>query len=212
MKTVVHYREIEGKSPAYWALLGFFGLFILVALACAYYMEHNGHYVTGMTNQIVWGMPHVFAVFLIVAASGALNVASIASVFGKHMYKPLGRLSGLLAIAAGKLGAKGIVAIDSDPVSVQASRVNAAINGVKLESLLDDAPPEQSFELVAANILAGPLIAMAPKLARCVGKRLVLSGLLRKQADIVTQAYVAAGLNLARTDILDEWVSVELDS
>ena len=40
-------------------------------------MEHQGHYVTGMNNQIVWGMPHVFAIFLIVAASGALNVASI---------------------------------------------------------------------------------------------------------------------------------------
>jgi Ni/Fe-hydrogenase subunit HybB-like protein len=62
-------------------------------------MEHNGHYVTGMTNQIVWGTPHVFAVFLIVAASGALNVASISSVFGKTPYKPLARLSGLLAIA-----------------------------------------------------------------------------------------------------------------
>jgi Ni/Fe-hydrogenase subunit HybB-like protein len=62
-------------------------------------MEHNGHWVTGMNNQIVWGMPHVFAIFLIVAASGALNVASIGSVFGKKMYKPLARLSGLLAIA-----------------------------------------------------------------------------------------------------------------
>jgi molybdopterin-containing oxidoreductase family membrane subunit len=47
----------------------------------------------------VWGTPHVFAIFLIVAASGALNVASIGSVFGKTIYKPLGRLSGLLAIA-----------------------------------------------------------------------------------------------------------------
>ena len=62
-------------------------------------MEHHGHIVTGMNNQIVWGMPHVFAVFLIVAASGALNVASMASVFGKTEYKPLAPLSGLLAIA-----------------------------------------------------------------------------------------------------------------
>ena len=62
-------------------------------------MEHNGHYVTGMNNQIVWGMPHVFAVFLIVAASGALNIASISSVFGRVMYKPLGRLSTLLSLA-----------------------------------------------------------------------------------------------------------------
>src|SRR3989338_3291878 len=62
-------------------------------------MEHNGHWVTGMTNQIVWGTPHVFAVFLIVAASGALNVASVSSVFNRPEYKPYARLSGLLAIA-----------------------------------------------------------------------------------------------------------------
>jgi molybdopterin-containing oxidoreductase family membrane subunit len=62
-------------------------------------MEHNGHWVTGMSNQIVWGLPHVFAIFLIVAASGALNVASIGSVFGGPMYKPLGRFSALLAIS-----------------------------------------------------------------------------------------------------------------
>jgi molybdopterin-containing oxidoreductase family membrane subunit len=65
-------------------------------------MEHEGHWVTGMTNSVVWGLPHVFAVFLIVAASGALNVASIGTVFNKPAYKPLGRLSGL--IAAGLLG------------------------------------------------------------------------------------------------------------
>jgi molybdopterin-containing oxidoreductase family membrane subunit len=51
-----------------------------------------------MSNRIVWGMPHVFAIFLIVAASGVLNVASIASVFGRELYKPLARLSGLLAL------------------------------------------------------------------------------------------------------------------
>lgn len=62
-------------------------------------MEHNGHIVTGMNNQIVWGLPHVFAVFLVVAASGALNVASMASVFGKTEFKPLAPLSGMLAIS-----------------------------------------------------------------------------------------------------------------
>lgn len=68
-------------------------------LLAANYMEHQGHWVTGMDNQIVWGMPHVFAIFLILAASGALNVASLSSVFGAHRYKPLVRLSGLLSIA-----------------------------------------------------------------------------------------------------------------
>ena len=93
----VQYREIEGRSGGFLALLGALGIVIFAGLAAAWTMEHYGHYVTGMSNRIVWGTPHVFAVFLIVAASGALNVASIASVFGREFYKPLARLSGLLA-------------------------------------------------------------------------------------------------------------------
>jgi len=99
MKSILHYREIPGNSVGYYAVLALLGILIVLGLSAAYYMEHQGHHVTGMTNQIVWGMPHVFAVFLIVAASGALNVASISSVFNKKMYKPLSPLSGLLAIA-----------------------------------------------------------------------------------------------------------------
>ena len=95
----IHYREIEGNSINYYILLGFFAVIIAIALAATYYMEHNGHHVTGMTNQIVWGMPHVFAVFLIVAASGALNVAAIASLFGKTDYTPPAPLPGLVQIA-----------------------------------------------------------------------------------------------------------------
>ncbi len=92
------YQEIEGRSGGYWAiLLALVGLMAVAGYGW-YLMEHEGHWVTGMNNQIVWGTPHVFAIFLIVAASGALNVASIASVFGKYQYKPLARLSGLLAI------------------------------------------------------------------------------------------------------------------
>jgi len=94
----VQYREIEGRSGGFYALLGALGALILAGLGASWYMEHHGHYVTGMSNRIVWGTPHVIAVFLIVAASGALNVASIASVFGRDLYKPLARLSGLLAV------------------------------------------------------------------------------------------------------------------
>jgi len=93
------YSEIEGQSLRFYVLAGILGAFVLAGLAASLYMEHYGHYVTGMSNQIVWGTPHVFAIFLIVAASGALNVASIGTVFGKTLYKPLGRLSGLLALA-----------------------------------------------------------------------------------------------------------------
>jgi molybdopterin-containing oxidoreductase family membrane subunit len=95
----IEYTSIQGKSPTYFALLGGLGFMMLLALISVFYMEHHGHYVTGMTNQIVWGMPHVFAIFLIVAASGALNVASIASVFRKKIYEPMARLSALLAVA-----------------------------------------------------------------------------------------------------------------
>ena len=92
-------RELSGKSRGYQGLLGGFALLALIALAAVWTMEHHGHVVTGMNNQIVWGLPHVFAVFLVVAASGALNVASMASVFGKTEFKPLAPLSGLLALA-----------------------------------------------------------------------------------------------------------------
>jgi Ni/Fe-hydrogenase subunit HybB-like protein len=93
------FKRIEGRSPAFLALIGGLGLLVLFGLGSAWTMEHHGHVITGMSNRIVWGLPHVFAVFLIVAASGALNVASISSVFGRTAYKPLARLSVVLAIA-----------------------------------------------------------------------------------------------------------------
>ena len=96
---LIRYSSMPANSPGFFILLGAFGLLVMAGIGAAYYMEHHGHYVTGMSNQVIWGMPHVFAIFLIVAASGALNVASIASVFGKADYKPLARFSGLLAVA-----------------------------------------------------------------------------------------------------------------
>ena len=91
--------EALDDGRGFYYLMAIFGTLVLAGLAASWYMEHHGHIVTGMNNRIVWGMPHVFAVFLIVAASGALNVASIGSVFGRLPYKPMARLSGLLAIA-----------------------------------------------------------------------------------------------------------------
>lgn len=95
----LHFLEVEGNTKGFFAFLSLFGLISLIGILSAYYMEHNGHWVTGMNNQIIWGTPHVFAIFLIVAASGALNVASISSVFAKTTYKPLARLSAMLSIA-----------------------------------------------------------------------------------------------------------------
>ncbi|MBT7839371.1 MAG: polysulfide reductase NrfD, partial [Candidatus Thioglobus sp.] len=97
--SIIRYEQTQGKSLGFYTLIAGLGAFILAALGSVYFMEHNGHHVTGMSNRIVWGLPHVFALFLIVAASGALNIASIASVFNKKIYKPLSRLSGLVALA-----------------------------------------------------------------------------------------------------------------
>jgi molybdopterin-containing oxidoreductase family membrane subunit len=83
----------------YWGTFLFLGLLVLIGLASSAYMEHEGHYVTGMNNQIVWGLPHIFAVTLIVIASGVLNIASMSSAFNKKLYKPLAPLSALFAIA-----------------------------------------------------------------------------------------------------------------
>lgn len=104
------FTQIEGGN-GFYGLLAALGAVILIGLVGVYQMEHGGHYVTGMNNQIVWGMPHVFAIFLIVAASGALNVASIGSVFGKKFYKPLAPLSGLLSITL-LLGGLTVLVLD----------------------------------------------------------------------------------------------------
>lgn len=111
MASKIAFRTIEGRSFGYLLLLATLGALVLLGMGSAWVMEHNGHHITGMNNQIVWGMPHVFAVFLVVAASGALNVASIASVFGKTAYKPLSRLSGLLALTL-LIGGLGVLVLD----------------------------------------------------------------------------------------------------
>ncbi len=91
------------RTPAdtrnFWLLVALGGVVTIIGLAAAHFMELRGHIVTGMNNQVVWGLPHVFAIFMIVAASGVLNVASIGSVFGQPVYKPRAPLSGLLCVA-----------------------------------------------------------------------------------------------------------------
>ena len=91
-------------SPAaevrrFWAVAALGAVLVAVGLGAAHFMEEHGHAVTGMSNQIVWGLPHVFAIFMIVAASGVLNVASVGSVFGQTVYKARAPLSGLLSLA-----------------------------------------------------------------------------------------------------------------
>ncbi|HEX5364548.1 MAG TPA: NrfD/PsrC family molybdoenzyme membrane anchor subunit [Gallionella sp.] len=93
------YPPMYFKNRLYWLLLAAGGLVALAGLYAVHMMESHGHIITGMNNQVVWGIPHVFAIFLIVAASGVLNVASIGSVFGKAIYKARAPLASLLSIA-----------------------------------------------------------------------------------------------------------------
>lgn len=104
------YRELDGNTT-FWTVIGALGVIIAMGLGAAYHMEHHGHHVTGMSNQIVWGMPHIFAILLIVAASGALNVASVGTVFNKTFYKPMGRFSALMA-ATLLIGGLSILVLD----------------------------------------------------------------------------------------------------
>lgn len=89
----------DADARAFWALAAIGTAVTALGLGAAHVMEERGHVVTGMDNQVAWGLPHVFAIFLIVAASGVLNVASVGSVFGQAAYKARGRLAGLLSMA-----------------------------------------------------------------------------------------------------------------
>jgi ribosomal protein L11 methyltransferase len=99
--------------------------------------------------------------------------------------------SGILAIAALKLGAGETDGVDIDAQAMIASNQNAEQNGVVGQFYLPDAAPSKTYDLVVANILTNPLKALAPLLAaRCrTGGRLVLSGILAEQAHEIVAIY-----------------------
>jgi ribosomal protein L11 methyltransferase len=119
--------------------------------------------------------------------------------------------SGILAIAAAKLGAAAVVGCDIDPQALPVAQANARLNGVAVSFVLPDAlGRQQRSDVVLANILASPLKLLAPMLLARVapGGALVLSGILERQADEVIAAYAAhdPGLPLAVAGVEDGWV------
>ncbi len=119
--------------------------------------------------------------------------------------------SGVLGIGAALKGAKTVICVDNDPQALTATRDNAARNGV--ETTIECYSPEQfapqPADVMLANILAGPLVELAPRLSRSLGPggRLVLSGLLEAQAEEVKSAYKGAFSDL-RIKVLDGWVLI----
>jgi len=101
--------------------------------------------------------------------------------------------SGILAIAAARLGARCVWVVDNDPQALHATNENAALNGVQ-EQVITSTPaylPPLQADMLLANILAGPLLELAPRLASLVrtGGDIVLSGILNDQAQPVRSAY-----------------------
>ena len=120
--------------------------------------------------------------------------------------------SGILAIAALLLGAPLAVGTDIDPQALEASRDNANRNGIepaRFALYLPADMPQQQADLVVANILAGPLVSLAPQITSLVkaGGRLALSGILAEQAEEVRAAYAEA-FDLDPTAVKDGWVRI----
>jgi len=119
--------------------------------------------------------------------------------------------SGILAIAAAKLGARPVDAVDIDPQAVAVTRRNAESNDVEVSVFAADAlPADRTYDLIAANILAEPLTRLAPQLARraAAGSTIALSGILSSQAPEVANAY-APWFDMTVSDCMASWALVE---
>ena len=115
--------------------------------------------------------------------------------------------SGILAIAAAKLGAAEVTGVDIDPQAVRAAEENSRTNGVQARFIDSARQIEGQFDIVVANILSNPLKALAPALCALVrpGGQLVLSGILVEQTDDLTSAY-APWISLELADSCEGWV------
>ncbi len=124
----------------------------------------------------------------------------------------VGTGSGILAIAARKLGAGLAVGTDNDPLALRVARENATVNGTVID-LRSEIPEGVEFDMVLANILSNTLVELAPRLARAVapGGRLVLSGILGGQVAEVEAAYLPF-LKAGPSTFEGEWACLEFEA
>ncbi len=132
----------------------------------------------------------------------------------------LGTGTGLLAFAARELWPDArVIATDIDPVAIDVTAANAALNGVaRVETIVADGALSDAitaaapYDLLIANILAGPLISMAPEVAAIAAPEatIVLAGLLETQRADVVAAYAACGVTLETVDRRGDWSVLRL--
>ncbi len=129
----------------------------------------------------------------------------------------LGSGSGILAVAAAKLGAVDVVAVENDPLALRCARENAVRHGVadRIEFLGDDAvdllstPPPAGWDLVAANLFSDLLETLFPRFPACLNRRgeVVVSGFLATQGETVSRAARTAGLPFAELRRRGKWMA-----
>lgn len=115
--------------------------------------------------------------------------------------------SGILAMAASALGASEVFGVDIDPQAVETARRNTAANGLAARYAVSDDALEQQFDVVVANILAGPLTVLAPAICQHVksGGQLALAGILSPQIERIKEAY-APWITMSVTAEREGWV------
>ena len=125
--------------------------------------------------------------------------------------------SGILAIAALKLGASRVLALDLDCLAVKVARENAEVNGVSkaveiAEGTLcnDAAQPSPDYDLIVANITLNPILELAPHIVTSLGSSgvAVLSGLLRDQGPTVESTFEPLGVSLESRTTIDDWLTL----
>jgi ribosomal protein L11 methyltransferase len=137
--------------------------------------------------------------------------------FGRAL--DIGTGTGVLAIAAARTGSRVALGTDIDPVSVRIAAENAALNQARARFVHANGLGDRAiaaatpYDLVFANILARPLVRLAPDIARALrsGGVAILSGLLRHQERYVRAAYLARGLRLVRRYHRDAWATLVLE-
>ncbi len=138
-----------------------------------------------------------------------------ADTCAKERFLDLGTGTGLLAIAASKLGYRQVIAVDTDPLSIEAVQKNRELNHAANIEFFEGsiADVDGKFDIIAANIISGVLVRLAPDIASCLSPtgKAILSGILAEQADEVIAACEQSGMTVRELFPDGKWVSIVVE-